>query len=124
MTSFTEEQLRALPADLQQRINHQTQGLSSEERLRFAERMAGMFANMTPELRERLQTILFDDDDRDSAESTRSSVVAPSPRSQSATQKDATRRHECFQRAFRKKSRHRCPAHRERCLALAERKAT
>ena len=39
-----------------------------------------------------LGEFLFDDDDRESAESSRRSVVAPSPRSNSAKQKDATRR--------------------------------
>jgi transposase len=43
-------------------------------------------------MRERLREILFDDDDRESAESSRRSVVAPAPRSESAKQKDATRR--------------------------------
>ncbi len=43
-------------------------------------------------MRERLREILFDDDDREPAQSSRRSVVAPSPRSESAKQKDATRR--------------------------------
>jgi hypothetical protein len=43
-------------------------------------------------MRERLREVLFDDCDRQAAESQRSSVVAPAPRSAAARAKDATRR--------------------------------
>ena len=43
-------------------------------------------------LRERLQEVLFDDDDRESAHASRKSAVAPAVRSETAKQKDATRR--------------------------------
>ena len=42
-------------------------------------------------MRERLREVLFEDTDRESAESERRSIVAPSVRSTSARQKDATR---------------------------------
>ncbi len=43
-------------------------------------------------MRDRLRDVLFDDDDRESAQASRSSVVGPAVRSHSATRKDATRR--------------------------------
>lgn len=43
-------------------------------------------------MRERLKEVLFDDCDREAAQATRSSVVAPSIRSETAKRKDATRR--------------------------------
>jgi hypothetical protein len=45
-------------------------------------------------MRQKLQTILFDDDDKTSAESLRSSIVAPAPRSARAQRKDKTKRTE------------------------------
>ena len=43
-------------------------------------------------MRQKLQPILFDDDDKASAESLRSSIVAPAPRSVRAQAKDKTKR--------------------------------
>jgi len=43
-------------------------------------------------MRERLKEVLFDDCDREAAQATRSSVVGPSIRSETAKRKDATRR--------------------------------
>ena len=45
-------------------------------------------------MRQKLQTVLFDDDDKASAESLRSSIVAPAPRSAHAQAKDQTKRTE------------------------------
>ena len=45
-------------------------------------------------MRQKLQTILFDDDDKASAELLRSSIVAPAPRSERAQRKDETKRTE------------------------------
>lgn len=45
-------------------------------------------------MRQKLQTILFDDDDKASAELLRSSIVAPAPRSARAQAKDKTKRTE------------------------------
>lgn len=43
-------------------------------------------------MRQKLQAILFDDEDKASAESLRSSIVAPAPRSEGAQRKDQTKR--------------------------------
>jgi hypothetical protein len=43
-------------------------------------------------LRRELKPILFDDHDRQAAEASRSSIVAPAPRSESARRKDANKR--------------------------------
>jgi hypothetical protein len=45
-------------------------------------------------MRRALAPILFDDDDQQSAEATRSSVVAPAPRSERAQAKDASKHSE------------------------------
>jgi len=43
-------------------------------------------------MRAKLQELIFEDDDRESAEAARSSVVAPAPRSESAKHKDSSKR--------------------------------
>lgn len=45
-------------------------------------------------MREKLRPMLFDDDDKEAAEAKRASIVGPAPRSDSASDKDATKRTE------------------------------
>jgi hypothetical protein len=48
-------------------------------------------------MRKRLAAILFDDHDKESAEASRQSIVAPAPRSEAAKRKDLTKRTELDQ---------------------------
>jgi hypothetical protein len=52
---MNEDMIRALPAEMQERIHLQTKGLSPEEREQFGQRMAKMFASMAPDIRELVQ---------------------------------------------------------------------
>jgi transposase len=45
-------------------------------------------------MRKQLETVLFEDHDKESAEASRKSIVAPAPRSEAAKQKDLTKRTE------------------------------
>lgn len=55
MAELNEDLIRGLPAEMQERIQLQTSGLSPEERDRFSQRMAEIFATMPPEIRELVQ---------------------------------------------------------------------
>lgn len=55
MAELNEDLIRGLPAEMQERIALQTKGLSPEERDRFGQHMAEMFATMPPEIRDLVQ---------------------------------------------------------------------
>jgi hypothetical protein len=55
MPELSDDLIRGLPAEMQERIHLQTSGLTQEEGDRFSERMAAMFETMPSEVRELVQ---------------------------------------------------------------------